>query len=194
MEPNALPLAVLVCARICHDLGGLTGTLLGALDLVQEDNDGEALTVARDTAETLAARLRLLRAAWGPPSEALDGPGMQRLAAGLGEQVVVDISQFGPGLLTPERTRVALAMLLLAREALVGGGVLTLSGTPCGPLRVAARGARAAWPQGLRRHPAAGRPAGPRDLLLPLCDLISRSDGMQIRVSDAPPSVAATPL
>lgn len=194
MEPDALPLAVLVCARLCHDLGGLAGTLLGAIDLAQEDNDGEALTVARETAETLAARLRLLRAAWGPPSEALDARGMQRLAAGLGEQIVVDIAEFEPGLLTAERTRVALAMLLLAAEALVGGGVLSLSGTPGGPLRVAARGTRAAWPQGLRHYRANEQPTGPRDLLMPLCDLIARSDGMQLEVSDAPPAVTATPL
>ena len=37
MESDALRLGELVCARVCHDLGGLAGTLAGALQLAQED-------------------------------------------------------------------------------------------------------------------------------------------------------------
>ena len=193
MESDNLSLAVLVCARLCHDLGGLAGTLVGALDLAQGDDAGEAFTIAREAADMLAARLRLLRAAWGPPSEALDGRGMQRLARGLGARMTLDIAEFGPGPLTPERTRVALAMIVLAGEALRGGGMLHLSGTPDGPMCVTARGARAAWPHDVALGRAGVAPAGPRDLLLPLCDQIARVDNMELTVSDAPPTLVATP-
>ena len=64
----AAKLAEILAARLCHDLAGLTGSLGGALELAEED--AEALSVARDSALALHARLTLLRAAFGPADAA----------------------------------------------------------------------------------------------------------------------------
>ncbi len=62
---GALHLADLVGARLCHDLSGLLGTLLGAIEMTIEDTakPGEALLLADEAAQELGLRLRLLRAA-----------------------------------------------------------------------------------------------------------------------------------
>src|SRR4051794_28917882 len=71
-----IQLARLLAARLCHDLGGVVGTLAGTLDLAEER---EMLDLARGTAETLRQRLRLLAAAWGTAAEAADAATLGRL-------------------------------------------------------------------------------------------------------------------
>src|ERR1700679_75829 len=63
-------LVELVCARLCHDLGGLIGTVGNAVDMVAEDigGDSEVAAFASSAAKALAQRLRLMRTAWGPES------------------------------------------------------------------------------------------------------------------------------
>ena len=72
---ESLDLAELLCARLCHDLSGLLGSLLGVLEIAREEQGGsETLGLAETTAAELATRLKLLRAAWTETGEALDLP------------------------------------------------------------------------------------------------------------------------
>src|ERR1700737_4241209 len=70
---DTIRLVELICARLCHDLGGLIGTVGNALDMVAEDagRDNEVLAFASSAANALTQRLRLMRTAWGPETEAL---------------------------------------------------------------------------------------------------------------------------
>lgn len=192
MDSEAFRLGELVCARVCHDLGGLAGTLAGALELAQ-DGDGEAVALAREAAVALARRLRLLRAALGPVSEPLGAPGIADLAAGLGERVQVDAAGLGPGVLDGERTRLALAMLLLGAEALPAGGRLGLASMG-GMLRVTPDGARAGWPPGVLTGTGDTAPREPRHLLALLTRLLAAAAGMVLAVEETPPALSAVPL
>ena len=59
---DGLTLVETVAHRLCHDLSGLVGTLMGTLELAEEEADGtEALAVAGDAARTLGGRLGRLR-------------------------------------------------------------------------------------------------------------------------------------
>jgi len=67
---EALRLAELLCARLCHDLGGLLGSLIGVLEIAREEHaESETLALAEETAIELGQRLKLLRAAWGQDAE-----------------------------------------------------------------------------------------------------------------------------
>jgi len=194
MDSEALRLGELVCARVCHDLSGLVGTLAGTLQLAQEDTDGEAVALACETAKALARRLRLLRAALGPVSEPLAQSGIADLAAGLAERVRVDVSGLGPEPLPGDRARLALAMLLLGAEALPMGGSLHLAAGPNGTLRVSAAGPRAAWPPRVTQGLGGALPDTPLGLVAPLCSLFAQAAGMRLTAEDSPPRLLAIPL
>src|ERR1700733_3684129 len=69
---GSLHLAELLCSRLCHDLSGLLGSLVGVLEIAREEQAVE-----------LAQRLRLLRAAWGQDSEPVDLAQLLTFADGL---------------------------------------------------------------------------------------------------------------
>src|SRR5689334_19894346 len=96
---DLLRLAELLCARLCHDLSGPLGALVGILDLAREEApDSETVRLAEETAGELAQRLKLLRAAWGRESEDLDKERLQEFAPGLlsGRRVRLDLGGLAP--------------------------------------------------------------------------------------------------
>ncbi len=145
-QRDALALAGTLCARVCHDLAGTLGALSGMLDMVAEAPDPEAAGVAQDCARELAARLRLLRAAWGSDS---DVPDLATLTPGLpgAERLTVDLAALGALDGNPVR-QLAANLMLVAAGGLPRGGKVWLSG---GGRRIVVRieGPRAAWPDAL---------------------------------------------
>ena len=194
MDRELLQFSELVCARICHDLGGLTGTLAGALELADGENGGEAIALAHEAATALARRLRLLRAALSPASDPLGASGIADLALGLGGGLRVDVSGLGSATLSPEQARLALAMVLLCAEALPAGGTLHLTTEAQGVPHVLAVGPRAAWPPGTAQGLAGKLPGSARELLAPFCALLARATGMSLVIEDMPPALRATSL
>jgi histidine phosphotransferase ChpT len=203
---DRLRLAELVCARICHDLSGLLGSLVGTLEVVAEEaGTTEATSIATDTATALALRLRLLRAAWAGLMEPLELPRLTALALGLAAgRVRLDVSDLPAAtVFSPPIGRLVLNLLLLAADALPRGGVLRLDGTDAD---VIARldGPNAAWPAGLigmladeaAAWQALTSPqASPRTLQAPLIVLLARHHGVRLTVLlSAGPSTAAPPL
>jgi histidine phosphotransferase ChpT len=184
---DRLRLTELVCARLCHDLSGLLGSLVGTLELVTEaSEDTEAASIVTATATALALRLKLLRAAWGGQPEPLDLPHLTVLARGLvGRRVGLDVS----GLLEttvfpPAVGRLVLNLLLLAAESLPKGGVLRLDG---GSDDLIARliGPSAAWPAGLLGMLVDGATAwqalaDPRTMQAPLTALLAHHHGLRL--------------
>jgi histidine phosphotransferase ChpT len=149
----SLRLAELFCARLCHDMAGPVGTLLGAMEILREEApDSEEAALAEEAAVDVADRLKLLRAAWGWNAEELDPERLKSLVAGVAakRKVLLDFDRLAEGMVfTPEAARVVLNLVLLAVESLPGGGVVVLCGNNEGSVLLTISGARAAWPSGL---------------------------------------------
>ncbi len=186
--PETVQLAELLCARLCHDLGGTIGILSGALELARRAERDDRLADAIEASDALSNRLRVLRAAWGPGGARLDAARLRELAAGLPGQdrVRLDLdalprgTQFGPAL-----GRMLLNLLAFAPEALPRGGAVVLA--PVDATAVVARlsGMRAAWPAGFAGYlndPAAARAAlaAPRALLGPWLALLAPRLGVAL--------------
>ncbi len=204
-------LAELVCARLCHDLSGLLGSLLGTLEVVAaETASTEALSIATDTAAALARRLRLLRAAWADQPEPLDLTQLTVLAQGLTpglatRRIGLDLSGLPVATVFPAPVgRLVLNLLLLAANSLPQGGVLRLDGG-AGDLIARLHGPQAAWPAGLIGMLADAATAwqalgNPRTLQAPLTALLARHHGLRLTVllptGPAPtdPAAGAPPL
>ena len=162
----------------------------------------EALDIAAKAAAGLAARLRLLRAAWAGGAEALDIAALRALCSGLPRYVWAD---FG-GLPAAQRfsagaAQVLLNVLLLAAESLPKGGVVTLGEAGPDTALVVPRGQGAAWPPGFAgwmTDPAqawrAAANAAPRQLQGPLTALLAHGAGVRLSFAFAADAEAAPPL
>ena len=201
---DALRLAELLAARLCHEFSGPAGTLAGAMEIARTEpaSAAEALDIAAKAAASMAVRLRLLRAAWAGAAEALDIAALRGLCAGLPRHVWADLA----GLPAEQRysaatAQVLLNVLLLAAESLPRGGVVTLGEAGPDAALVVPRGQDAAWPPGLAAWMADPAPAwraatsaAPRGLQGPLTALLAHAAGARLSFAFAADSEAAPPL
>jgi histidine phosphotransferase ChpT len=145
-------LVELVCGRLCHDLGGLIGTVGNALDMLAEDAGGgnEILAFAAAANKALAERLRLMRTAWGPEFGTLSLPDLVRLVSPplAARRVGLDCRALpSDRVFSPAVGRVVLNLIVLAGDCLPKGGTIVLLGQPA-DLLLRIDGPGAAWPQG----------------------------------------------
>jgi histidine phosphotransferase ChpT len=165
--PNDLRLAQLLCARLCHELGGPVGTVEGALGLLgaaagppgAAADAAEALEVAREGGEALRRRLRLYRAAWGGGVGDMGLPELRELLEGgvAGGRARLSTDGLPANAVLPAaQAQVVLNAVLLAGEALPRGGTVQLAGDPPRGIAVLPGGAGAAWPPGLAAALATG--------------------------------------
>ncbi len=187
---KSLRLAELFSARLCHDLAGPIGTLLGVLEILREEQPAnDEVALAEEAAVDVAERLKLLRAAWGRNADELDASRLKALMAGVADKRKVRLEVDGlrsDVVFAPEVARVVLNMVLLAVESLPGGGVVALSGDSGNRVLLTISGVRAAWPSGLASwlvdEPAAWEAigAGARNLQGPLTALLVRDHGFRL--------------
>ncbi|HUN42863.1 MAG TPA: histidine phosphotransferase family protein [Acetobacteraceae bacterium] len=187
--PNdASHLAELLCARISHDLGGMIGTLAGALDLTDDPSvSTEALALARQAAAELRQHLQLQRASWGPATAPLSLPGLRSLMEGQPTARRCRLELDGlpvDTVFAPSFGRAVLNLLMLSIEALNGTGTVTLTGSAT-DLVVVIAGPRAAWPAGLAACLAAEESTwatvhDPSTLQMPLTVLLARALGLHL--------------
>jgi histidine phosphotransferase ChpT len=200
---DALRLAELLAIRLCHDISGPLGTLMGSLELVTEDPDsaGEALPLASDVSFALVRRLRLLRAAWGGATGALDMAAFRAMAAEpAGRRLVFELDvPDQTARFSPAAARLALNVVMLGQESLPHGGVLAFSGDPGGDMIVTISGPRAAWPAGFALYltdPARAwealrgteEPTAARGMQALLTALIAHGAGLRLSFLMAGPS------
>ncbi len=174
---EALALARTLTSRLTHDLGSPLGTLAGMLDMLEASprpEDAELLTVAREAAGQLRARLRLQAVAWGLGAEATDLPALQALLAGSVAAQRVAFHFAGPLLAAPIAAVLVPLLLngaLVAAEALPRGGEVRISAS-AQDLAFLPEGRNAAWPAELLAAfsgaPEAALAAGPRRVVAPL--------------------------
>jgi len=187
--PNdVLRVGELLCARIGHDLGGVIGTLIGALELTDDPAvAAEAQALARQAVAELRQHLELQRASWGPAAAALSLPALRSLVEAMpfARRCVLDLAGLPDGtVFSPSFGRVVLNLVLLAIESLSGSGKVTLIGGGS-DLVVAIAGPRAAWPAGLAACLATEAAAwaalrDPAALQMPLTVLLARSAGLRL--------------
>lgn len=134
---EALALAELLCARVCHDLSGPVGATAAGAELFMDlgGGDPETLTLVSTSAAGAAARLRLLRAALGPAASsphslaALCGmvdSHLASLASAAAPAIVVNWRDI-PDPVDGDTARLLLNLVLLGRDALPRGGRMELS-------------------------------------------------------------------
>ena len=202
----SLALAEALAGRLCHDLAGMVGTLMGAVELANEDlaMSDEALPMAAEAATMLGHRLRLMRAAWGSEGCTMDGQDLRALAAGLPPARRVRVALDG---IRPERkfsagsARILLNLLILAAESVSGEGIVTLDETTGNNFVLSISGPRAAWPAGFAGQLAdpqlawkAATTCGPRLLQAPLSALIAHQSGVRVSVLLGSDDQATAPL
>ena len=200
--------AELLATRICHDLSGPLNTLMAALEMANEDPDGAAdvLPVAGDASVVLGQRLRLLRVAWGGGGGPMTIDEVAALAAGLpGRSLRLDFGELhAERQFSAPAARLVLNALMLAAEALPGGGVIQLSGDTQRQVMLQLSGNGASWPPGfigyiadpLAAERALEQEGGTtaRNLQGPLLAVLAPSLGLRISVLLGAGVEAAPPL
>jgi histidine phosphotransferase ChpT len=186
---ETIRLVELICARLCHDLGGLIGTVGNALDMVADSvgQDNEVLAFASAATNALTQRLRLMRAAWGPEAEAIKLAVLVKLVtpALTARRVGLDIRAFPPdSVFSPPIGRVVLNLIVLACDCLPRGGTIVLMGEP-DDLLVRIAGPDAEWPPGFAdcmRDEVAALAAltGARSVQMPLTALFALSRKLRL--------------
>jgi histidine phosphotransferase ChpT len=195
--PADLRLTRLVGLRLCHDLGGVVGTIGNALDMM--DGPGsEAATLAQDAAEVLRRRLVLWRALLGGQGETTLGAALALLEGQLsGGRARADAAALDPALPVAEAVvPVVLAAMLLGGESLPRGGQVRLGGDGRREFAIWPDGQRAAWPPTLLRALAGGPlPEDPigRDVLVVWLCAVAAAAGVRLTLA-LPPGESAGPL
>jgi histidine phosphotransferase ChpT len=188
---DTLNLVELTCARLCHELSGLAGTLSGVIDLALEEAPAaaETLAVGRDAARELVQRLRLLRAAWGPNGTPLTPATVSVLLQGRHNagRISIDTAALpAETVFSPPMSRLVLNLSLLAVESLPRGGSVSLAGS-AEDVIITIAGPQAAWPSGLAACLADEATAfasltGARALQMPLTALLAHALGLRLSV------------
>lgn len=79
---NRKSLSEIVCTRISHDLIGNIGALSGALELIKDNNnilDEDTLQIISTATETLKARQKFFRIAFGTDNSCIELPELQTI-------------------------------------------------------------------------------------------------------------------
>ena len=157
--------------------------------MVAEDagRDNEVLAFASSAAHALTQRLRLMRTAWGPETEAIALSALVKLVtqALAARRVGLDTRTLAPDCeFPPPVGRVVLNLIVLACDCLPKGGTIVLMGEPA-DLLVRIDGPGAAWPAGfaecMRDETAAiAALGGAQSLQMPLTALFAISGGLRL--------------
>ncbi len=199
LRGDPLWVAECLCARLCHDLAGALGALMGSLELARDDEamgpgamgpgaiapgamGREAIQLASLAGQALVARLKLLRSAWVGEGIPLDLAHLAELAQGLTERrITLDLAALPRAtVFDPPVGRVVLNLVLLGAEALPVGGTVWLEMAGA-DLVLGIGGPRTEWPPGLAASLAGDAVIeGPRALQAPLTVLLARAAGLRL--------------
>lgn len=192
-----LRLTRLIGLRLCHDLGGLAGTIGNALEMLN-DAGAEAADLAGEAADMLRRRLLLWRSVLGSGEARTLGAVLSllkgQIAAGRAHLEIGDLPE--ETALSETMVPLLLSGLLVAGEALPRGGVVRLSGDLQREIMIIPIGAAAAWSPVVVRHAAgAALPAeiSSRDALAMWLSISAGAAGVTLSLA-LPPGQAAAAL
>ena len=137
MPPTPVDFASLLCSRLCHDLLSPVGALNNGLELLADETDPamrqRCLDLMADSARTSANKLKFFRLAFGGASgmgHAIDTRECRGAIEGLfagGRKI--DLSWLVEAETLPKAAaKVLLNLAMIAGDALVRGGALTVGG------------------------------------------------------------------
>lgn len=198
-----LRLAELLCARLCHDLAGPVGAAAAGAELFEElegGADAETVSLVAASAAGAVARLKFFRAAFGPsPSgpqasaslrdsvEAYLRTQVSGASTGTTLEWLTDVPGFDG-----DAARLLLNLVLLAKDALPRGGVVTVA-TRGGDLTVSARGDASVLSDEVRTVLLEGaEPAGPRGAQARVALLLGQRRGSPVAVQFTSEGLAFT--
>jgi histidine phosphotransferase ChpT len=135
---GALDLAALLCSRVCHDLISPVGAIVNGIEVMEEDKNEETKTFALDlikkSAYQASAKLQFCRLAFGAAGSAgaeIDLGDAEKAARGLFEDGKTTLVWNLPRqLLTKNRVKLLLNMLLIAAGTISRGGTLSIDPVP----------------------------------------------------------------
>jgi len=192
-----LRLTRLIGLRLCHDLGGLAGTIGNALEMLN-DAGAEAADLAGEAADMLRRRLLLWRSVLGSGEARTLGAVLSllkgQIAGGRAHLEIGDLPE--ETALSETMVPLLLSGLLVAGEALPRGGVVRLSGDLKHEIMILPIGAAAAWSPVVVRHAAgAALPAeiSSRDALAMWLCISAGAAGVTLSLA-LPPGQAAAAL
>ena len=192
-----LRLTRLIGLRLCHDLGGLAGTIGNALEMLN-DAGAEAADLAGEAADMLRRRLLLWRSVLGSGEARTLGAVLAwlkgQIAGGRAHLEIGDLPE--ETALSETMVPLLLSGLLVAGEALPRGGVVRLSGDSQREIMILPIGAAAAWSHVVVRHAAgAALPAeiSSRDALAMWLCISAGAAGVSLSLA-LPPGQAAAAL
>jgi histidine phosphotransferase ChpT len=192
-----LRLTRLIGLRLCHDLGGLAGTIGNALEMLN-DAGAEAADLAGEAADMLRRRLLLWRSVLGSGEArtlgAVLGLLKGQIAGGRAHLEIGDLPE--ETALSETMVPLLLSGLLVAGEALPRGGVVRLAGDLQREIMILPIGAAATWSPVVVRHAAgAALPAeiSSRDALAMWLCISAGAAGVTLSLA-LPPGQAAAAL
>jgi histidine phosphotransferase ChpT len=189
---QTIPLRVveLLAARLCHDLISPVAAIANGAELLGEDDPEfvrEAVALVGSSAHQANARLQFFRFAYGFGGGGLTGPAPYQLAAEYFAEAPITCVYGEAARAQPlDRQKLACAMLVVAREALLRGGRLVV-GTALGGPDIEATGAAVSL--SVETRAALIGTADPAELTtrtVPayFAGLLATSQGRRIAVSD----------
>ncbi|MFC3675132.1 histidine phosphotransferase family protein [Ferrovibrio xuzhouensis] len=150
-----LDLVALICSRLCHDLAGSIGAINNGIELLAEETDpamrDEAIGLIAMSGGDAARRLAFFRQALGASGsldEPLALPELARVAEAYfaGGKITAILPDEPAGSLPKPLGKAVLLLLLLAAQALVRGGTLTLArDTAKNGWRITGQGSSLRW-------------------------------------------------
>ena len=192
-----LRLTRLIGLRLCHDLGGLAGTIGNALEMLN-DAGAEAADLAGEAADMLRRRLLLWRSVLGSGEARTLGAALGllkgQIAAGRAHLEIGDLPEATP--LSETMVPLLLSGLLVAGEALPRGGVVRLAGDLQRAITILPIGTAANWSPVLLRYAAgAALPSdiSSRDALALWLCISAGAAGVSLSLA-LPPNEAAAAL
>src|SRR4051795_4449975 len=131
----------LLAARLCHDLISPVAAIANGAELLGEDDPEfvrEAAALVGTSAREATARLQFFRFAYGFGGSGLAGPSPCQLAATYFADTLITCDYGEMARALPlDRQKLACAMLIVAREALLRGGRLVVGAALGGPASTA---------------------------------------------------------
>lgn len=127
-------LAEMLCARLCHDMAGAIGAAAAGAELLEDGFDAETARMVAESTAGAVARLKFFRAALGPAGSRQPAGALRDLAAGYlkaaapGGRMGLSLRwQCDPAELDGDQGRLLLNLVLVARDCLPRGGVISVT-------------------------------------------------------------------